>query len=77
MNSVFLPSDKAPASLTVFDLVGYRKHALTGTPLPPGVCLPKSAKAGVKSGPRGKIRGSRVRIGNLGWLICMKRNWKA
>lgn len=47
-----------------------RELALTGTPLPPGVCLPKSAKAGVKSGPRGKMRGSRVRIGNLGWLIC-------
>jgi hypothetical protein len=46
---------------------------LTGIPLPPGVCLPKSAKAGVKSGPRGKIRGSRVLIGNLGWLICMKK----
>lgn len=47
-----------------------REQALTGTPLPPGVCLPKSAKAGVKSGPQGNMRGSRVRIGNLGWLIC-------
>lgn len=64
-------------SMTVSNLLGFRELALTGTPLPPGVCLPKSAKAGVKSGPRGKIRGSRVRIGNLGWLICMKKKSKA
>lgn len=52
----------------VLKLASWGKLTLPDTFLPPEVCLPKSAKAGVKSGPRGNIRGSRVLNGNFGWL---------
>lgn len=55
---------------TVFKWASWGELTLPDMFLPPGACLPKSAKAGVKSGPRGRIRGSRVLSGNFGWLIC-------
>lgn len=47
---------------------------LTAAPLrPPLICLPKSAKAGVKSGPREITLDSTARVGSLFWLICRHR----
>lgn len=42
----------------------------TAAPRPPAICRLKSAKAGVKSGPRDITLGSRGLIGNLFWFIC-------
>lgn len=44
---------------------------LTAAPRPPVICLPKSANAGVKSGPLEITLESTARDGNLFWFICV------
>lgn len=44
--------------------------SLTAAPRPPLICLPKSAKAGVKSGPLEMALESTARDGALCWFIC-------
>lgn len=47
----------------------YCLTTLTGAPRPPVICLLKSAKAGVKSGPLEISLGSTALIGSLFWFI--------
>lgn len=71
--AAFLPLDKMSCSLWQF-LTNWvlRDLHLQVHLFHQGFCLPKSAKVGVKSGPLGKIQGSRVHTGNLGWLILLR-----
>lgn len=50
---------------------------LTAAPRPPLICLPKSAKAGVKSGPLEIALESTTREGNLFWFICTSYNMQS